>query len=208
MKRHVASILAFALFAVCIVANSGAQEKKEEKKKEGFELPPIKRGDEFKVLTGLVGNFDAKVKFYPEADKPAIETTGTLSRKMVLGGNFLQENFKGKFFDKTFLGMGMLGWDSTKKQYTMTWYDSMSTTMSSMLGTYDADKKTLTFLGDEIDPKSGKKMKARDVLKIVSGEEQIFEMYRQGDGAEFKVMDIAYKKTEKKKEEKKKDEKK
>ncbi|MSQ93356.1 MAG: DUF1579 domain-containing protein [Gemmataceae bacterium] len=38
------------------------------------------------------------------------------------------------------------------------------------------------------------KMKARDVLKIVSANEQTFEMFRQPEGApdEFKVMEINY----------------
>ena len=37
-------------------------------------------------------------------------------------------------------------------------------------------------------------MKARDVLKIVSANEQTFEMFRQPEGApdEFKVMEINY----------------
>jgi hypothetical protein len=79
----------------------------------------------------------------------------------------------------------------------------MSTAPMIMYGTYDADKKTLTMVGDDFEPNSKKKMKARDVLKIVSAETQTFEMFRLPEGApaEFKIMDISY---TKRKDEKKK----
>jgi hypothetical protein len=70
----------------------------------------------------------------------------------------------------------------------------MSTSTSVTYGTYDAQTKTFTSVGEDFD-RTGKKMKSRDVLKIVSDTEQLFEMYRQPEGAPagFKVMEITYK---------------
>src|SRR5204863_3530609 len=104
-----------------------------------------------------------------------METTGVMNRKMVLGGNFLQESFKGKFMGKDFAGIGMIGYDPARKKYVTTWHDSMSLSTMIMHGTYDEDKKTFITVGDDIDV-GGKKMKGRDVLKIVNDKEQTFEM--------------------------------
>ena len=143
----------------------------------------------------MAGKFDAKVKvFFPDPSNPT-ESTGTLNRKMILDGNVLQESFKGEFDGKTFTGLGMIGFDPHKKQFISTWADSMSTTISIMHGTWDAEKKTFTSVGEEFDPKSKKMMKMRDVLKVVNEDEQAFEMFRQPEGEtkEFKVLEIAYK---------------
>jgi len=202
MKRCIAPLLAIGVLAAILTANSTASDKE----KKPPVIAPFKLGPEHKLLQDLVGNFDANVKFYLDPAKMPMEMTGTMERTMVLDGNFVQENFKGKFFDKSFTGLGMLGYDYIKKSYVMTWYDNMSTSMSMLQGTYDADKKTYTFVGDEIDPR-GKKMKAKDVLKIVSADEESFEMYRTPEGGpESKVMDITYtraKKGEEKKEQSK-----
>jgi hypothetical protein len=70
----------------------------------------------------------------------------------------------------------------------------MSTAPMILYGTYDADKKIFTMVGDDFDPMTKKKMKARDVLTIESADKQSFAMFRHPEGApgEFKVMDISY----------------
>ncbi len=124
-----------------------------------------------------------------------------MNRKMILDGNVLQESFKGEFDGKTFTGLGMMGFDSHKKHFITTWADNMSTNISIMHGTWDAEKKTFISVGEEFDPKSKKMMKMRDVLKVVNEDEQMFEMYRQSEGEskEFKVLDITYKRAPPKK---------
>ena len=111
---------------------------------------------------------------------------------MILDGNFLQENFKGKFLGKDFIGLGMIGYDSLKKKFLTTWFDNISTSTALMQGTYDADKKILNVGGEETDAQ-GKKWKVHDVLRIISADEQHFAMYRQADGmAEVKIMEIIF----------------
>ena len=164
-----------------------------DKKKEAGP-PPVERGPEHKVLESLVGTFDASVKFYfPDPTKPTT-SKGVMTRTMILGGNYLQESFTGEFFGAKFSGLGIIGYDANKKHYVTTWCDSMSTSMSIMHGSYDADKKTFTSVGEEIEPASKKKMKQRDVLKIINADEQTFEMFRllEGTEKEFKIMDLTY----------------
>ncbi len=171
-----------------------------ETKKKNIGPPPVERGPEHKVLESLVGVFDAKDKVFLNPKKPN-ESTGVMTRTMVLDGNFLQESYKGEFFGKPFTGVGLIGWDVGRKQYTSAWCDSTSTTMTVLYGTWDADKKTMTMVGEDFDPGSKKKMKARDLLKIVSADEQFFVMHRQpeGEDAEIKIMEITYRRKAEKK---------
>lgn len=98
--------------------------------------------------------------------------------------------FAGDMMGQKFQGIGTVGFDPAKKKYLTTWIDNMSLGIMTYEGTFDAATKTLTSLGEDV--WEGKKMKARDVLKIVSADQQTFEMYRSVDGKEFKVMDISY----------------
>ena len=155
----VVGVLALVLAAPTIADDKKNAEKEKKKKKDpGF--PPVERGEEHKVLESLVGNFDAKVKLYVNPEKP-LESAGLMTRKMILGGNYLQENFTGEFVGMKFAGQGIIGYDSNKKKYVNTWCDSMSTNMTIFLGTYDAEKKTFTQVGDDYDPNTKKKMRAR-----------------------------------------------
>jgi hypothetical protein len=165
-----------------------------DRKKEGVGYPAVQRGPEHKLMEKLTGTFEAKVKLFLGPQKRAVETTGVMTRTMILHGNFLQESFKGTFAGQSFQGLGLMGYDAAKKKYVTAWCDSMSPTMSYFHGSYDAATKTFTSVGEDLDPKTGKKMKARDVLKIVSENEQYFEMFRQpeGEAGESKMMEITY----------------
>lgn len=187
------------MIAVCVVALAllaGAPLGAGEKKGPFVPPPP---GPEHKRLGELAGTFDAKVTIYFGADKNATVTSkGTLTRQMVLGGRFLQESYDGSFGDQPFKGFGLAGYDTNKKKYVSMWVDSMSNAMMTSEGTYDAATKTYHHTGEDIEPVSGKRMKSRDVLKVVSPDEQLLEMYRTPPGgAEFKMMDIRYTRTRK-----------
>ena len=175
-----------AVAALALGSRGWAGEKKDESGKPG---------KEHKLLSTLEGKFEVKSKLYLDPSKGPEESTGTMERKMIMGGRFLQERFEGKVFGQPFYGMGIIGYDPAKKKFTMVWVDSMSTNTVLNYGDYDAAKKTFTFTGDEIDPMTGKKMKTRDVFKLVGTDEQHTEMFRQyeGDAKEFKMLDITMK---------------
>jgi hypothetical protein len=193
---QIAFFAAFAPFVVIGPARAG-----DEKKKDVGVFPPVKRGPEHKILESLVGTWDAKVSFYLDPKKP-VESTGVMKRKMILGGNFLRESFTGEFVGNKFAGLALIGYDANKRKYVTSWCDSMSTSMALTQGTYDADKKTLTSVGEEYDTNTKKNMKVRDVLKIISADEQLLEMFRHPDGepAEYKIMEVVFtrKKSQKK----------
>lgn len=182
MKTHL--FLAFLTAAcLCLSLSMGARAggKKEE---------PAARSPEHKVLAGLVGTYHAKVKFLTDPKAPV--ETALLTRIMILDGNYLEESLKGKFSGKDFAGVGIIGYDAPKKKYVSFWFDNLSDSTTMMQGTYDAEKQTFTTFGEDTDAE-GRKMKARDVLRIVSPNEQIFEKYWQRNGgAETKIIEITY----------------
>ncbi|MCI0683477.1 MAG: DUF1579 domain-containing protein [Gemmataceae bacterium] len=172
---------------------AGSQRLPAQEKKDPTD--PSAPGPEHKVLERLTGTYAAKVKAYFAPGKPPEESTGVMKRKMLMGGRYLQEEYEGKIGPESFSGMGLVGFDKIKKKYVVTWIDSMSTGFMSSEGTYDAGRKILTYVSEDIDPSTGKKMKGRDVLRFDSDDQQTFEMYRQAtdDGAkEVKVLEIVY----------------
>jgi hypothetical protein len=117
-----------------------------------------------------------------------------MTRTMILGGNFLQESFQGEFAGKNFAGLGIIGYDYNKDKFTTTWHDTMNTSMTLTHGSFDSRKKTLTSTGEDFEPNTKKLMKVRDVLRIISADEQILEMYRRpaGEKEDYKIMEVHF----------------
>lgn len=186
MKVHL-FVLACGLGLTGLLGRGMAGEKKKQ-----FEFP--KPGPEHKILAELAGTYDATVKAWFGPGEPS-ESTGVMKRQTILDGRYLQEEYAGKMLEKAFRGMSLIGFDTQKKKYVTAWIDTLSTGIMITEGTYDAASKTLTSTGEDFDAGTGKKMKGRDVLKIIDADTQLFEMYRQPlDGAkEFKVLEIVYK---------------
>ena len=147
-------------------------------------------------LQPLVGTWGLSVewKMFPSDE---FEThKGTCAYKWILGGRFLLEKVKGEAMEEggeLFEGMGITGYDNQNKQYTSIWIDTMSTATYVCTGTGDESGKVFTFYGEETDPMTGQKIKTKSVLRIVSSNKLVCEMYRPGpDGKEFKNMEITY----------------
>ena len=196
MKTRILLTAAFAAL-VCLTAQQATQGGDKKKDEDPFAKLP-KPGPEHKLLAKLEGTWNAKVKSWFGPGEPK-ESSGVMVRTMIMDGRFLHEEFQGEFLGKKFLGSGVTGFDVNKKKFVMAWIDNFGTGIDTRTGTYDKDNKTFTFQGEEDSPETGK-TKIRDVLKLVSAEEQVFEMYRtplgttekKTDGKEIKVMEITY----------------
>jgi hypothetical protein len=149
-------------------------------------------GPEHKMLEALIGTWQAEVKMWMEPGQAPNVSTGTLTRKLILGGRFIHEDFKGKLLDdKTFHGIGTLGFDRAKRKYVAVWIDSVSTAIGMSKGDYDESARTWTFKHEDTCPITGKHLKMRDTLRIISPDQQEMDMYRQlGDEKEMKTMEI------------------
>ena len=147
-------------------------------------------GPEHKALAELAGTWSTSSKMYMDPTKPPVESKGTEEAKVILGGRFVEMNYKGNMMNKPFEGMGVTGYDNIKKKYIMTWMDSMGTAVYVAEGTGDAKQRTYT--GEETGP-NGQKRPFRWVVKVDSKDKHTMEMYGLGmDGKEMKQGEITY----------------
>jgi hypothetical protein len=148
------------------------------------DFPVAKPGPEHELLKKHVGSWDTTMKFM------GMESKGTATYKMELGGLWLSSTFEGEILGQKFSGHGMDSYDARKKKYVGAWFDSMSATPMFMEGTYDAGKKTLTMTGDGPGP-DGTPVKHTGVTTWKDEDTIEFSMF-MGDGKE-PMFTIVYK---------------
>lgn len=135
-----------------------------------------KPGPEHEVLKKMEGNWDLTMKF------GGMESKGTVTYKMDLGGLWLVSSLESDLFGQKFSGRGLDSYDPAKKKYVGIWVDSMSTSPMVMEGTYDKEKKALTLAG-EGPGMDGKPTKYKSVSVMPDDDTINFTMY-VGDGAD------------------------
>jgi hypothetical protein len=183
----------FVCLALLPASPAWSQEKKKDDKADPFAeyMKLAAPSAEHKLLEPLVGSWTADIKFWMEPGKPAQESKCTVERKWIMGGRYIQEDVQGMTFGMPFQGMGLTGFDRGRQKFAMMWIDNMGTGISTGLGTYDDKTKTFTTLRDEFDPLTKKVRKSRDVMRIVSNDKHVLEMYTVGDdGKEFKNFEL------------------
>lgn len=136
------------------------------------EMP--KPGPEHKLLKEREGTWDTTMK------ASGMESRGTVTYKMELGGMWLAGSMESELFGTKFSGKSLESYHPAKKKYVSVWVDSMSTAPVTMEGTYDKEKRTLTMAGEGpgID---GKATKYKSVSKIPDPDTLEMTMY-VGDG--------------------------
>ena len=155
--------LAIALAAVVAAPSARAQE-------------PVKPGPEHAHLKKLEGVWDTTMKMGP------MESKGTATYKMDLGGLWLLSQFEGSIGGEKFSGRGADSYDPAKKKYVGLWIDSTSASAMVMEGTRDAATNTLTMIGEGPDM-NRKTVKYKAVSKMPDDNTIQFAMY-VGDAKE------------------------
>ena len=133
-----------------------------------------KPGPEHEVLKKHVGTWDLTMKF------GGMETKGTVTYKMDLGGLWLASSLEAELFGTKFQGRGMDSYDPGKKKYVGVWIDSMATSPMFLEGSFDKEKKTMTMAG-EGPGMDGKPTKYKSVTVWKDDDTFDFAMY-MGDG--------------------------
>ncbi len=148
-----------------------------------------------KLLEPMVGNFTTKAKVWmdPTSSEPSV-SDGTMKTEWVLGGRFLQQHYNSDFMGMPFEGLGMLGFDRYKEQYTGYWWDTFGTTTYESRGSVNEAGDTITMYGVMQDPaQDGRLVRTRDVTRIISKDKHVMEMHHdQPDGSWIKVMEITF----------------
>ncbi len=200
-KQACAMFLGLSLAAGLAFA-AGKEAKKAEQKGPGPERQAMmdawkkagEVGPAHGRLKAMAGTFDTTTRVWMQPGTPPQESKGKSENKLVFDGRFLQQEFKGSMMGQPFTGLGVTGYDNTKKKYVGSWMDSTNTGLAYMEGTADPAGKVLTMTMTKMaDPMTGKEHAARTVTRIESDAKHVFEMYETGpDGKEFKSMEIVY----------------
>lgn len=186
-------VLFFALLSACLVCGSLFADAKEDQMKQMEAMQKASAvGPQHKFLSRMEGTWKATVRSYMDPSAPPDTSNVSCTNKMIFGGRFLQQQCSGQFMNSAWEGMGLTGYDNTSQKYVSTWADSMGTGIMSSEGTESEPGKTVTLSAEYNDPMMGP-MKFREVLRLNSDKEYVFEMYTTGkDGKEAKMMDITY----------------
>ncbi len=193
-------VLFFIVTTLCIalmVSPALAKDKKHDKPMDKEAMMELWKqlgtpGEPHKLFATLAGSWITTTKEWMEPDKPPMESTGTADMKMLLDGRFLYQEFNGQMMGQPFNGIGIDSYDNMRKRYVTAWMDSMGTGIFLMEGTASSDGRTITLRGSHPEPGGGK-MTHRAVWKIISADNQTFDMYGAHHGQkEMKMMEITY----------------
>src|SRR5260370_4450874 len=128
--------MALAMMLLLVAGRSQAQDAK---------IPPNphvlltalaeagKPGGEHQKLQPFVGDWTFTLKVWTDPSQSPAEVKGTVERKWIMGGRFVQESVQGECNGKTFEGMGLLGYDNAQKKFTAVRACGFSGTISHCL---------------------------------------------------------------------------
>lgn len=151
-----------------------------------------KPGAEHKKLRPFVGRWNFTLKIWTDPNQSPAELTGTIERKWIMDGRFVQESVQGKCptTGKSFEGFGLLGYNSAEKKFTCVKACSICGTISSSLITADASGTRFECTKEECCPLTSQKVKGRDEVVIESNDRIVFNAYKTFNDREVKVIEI------------------
>jgi hypothetical protein len=181
-----------ALAALLLATAFGiAQEKGGTEPDMAALMQAMQPGPHHKAMDLLAGKWDVTVRFWPAPGSPPQETKAEMEIKWILGGRFLQTDFKADFGGMQVAGLGLSGYDNIRKKHFYLWMDDMSTGPVHLEGTCAENCKTITTTGDYPDPSTGKMVKLRSVTRCGDKDKYFSELYTIGsDGKEFLMMEM------------------
>ncbi len=193
----------FCSLFTCLLATSAAQDKPpvgttggmsaEEKAMMDAMLKASTPGANHELLASMAGDWTFTTKMWTDPAAPPTESTGTASYTTLLGGRFIQGEYRGNMMGMPFEGLGITGYDNVSQQFQASWIDNMGTMLMYMTGHYDPSAKSFTFTGQMDDfMKPGTKVKVREVIRVPSSDSQVMEWYEVRGGKETKTMEITY----------------
>lgn len=192
-------VLSATVLATAQDKKKGQPDPKEIEKAFKAYATPGKPHENFKRL---VGRWNAAIVSFDQATGKPKKSKGTSIFRVILGGRYLQQNFRGKIEGENFRGIGTTGYDNAQKKYVGTWIDSMSTGIMHTEGKYDPKTNTMTEMGKVASPIGPMKMKM--VTKYIDENKFHFTMSLVAEGGEQKMMEITYTRAASKKKGKKK----
>ena len=148
-----------------------------------------KPGPEHKKLEPFVGSWTFTMKFWTDPGQPPAVLKGTIERKWIMDGRFVQETVRGECAKsgKTFEGLGLLGYDAGQKKFSCVKACGLCGTVSSGLVTSNSSGTRFECVKDECCPLTGQKIKGRDEVVIENNDRIVMNLFKTINDREVKV---------------------
>jgi len=142
----------------------------------------------------LVGNWTAQVRMYMEPGQDPVESEGRATNGLILGGRALRMDYKGRFMDQEFSGIGLDGYDADKGQHFSFWMDTMSAGATYVTGNCTHGGMDVVRLNGECqDPETGETLERETVMTVLSSSRYTYEeRVKSGDGEPTLTMQIIF----------------
>ena len=180
------------LLAGSIQAQDAAQPSAEQQAMMEAWTKAMTPGPQHAAMAKMAGEFNLTVKSYMEPGAEPMVSTATATRKLILGGRYLEEAVHGSFMGQPFEGRGLTGYDNASERWWGTWVDNMSTGLMTSSGEWDEESGIGMFWGENTDPMTGEQQKSRTVMKRLANGDELMESFVVSSEGEFKSMEILY----------------
>jgi hypothetical protein len=143
-------------------------------------------------LQPLAGTWEFTCKFWMDPGQAPMESKGTIERRWVLGGRFLEEKTVATTLDgqPAYEGFGLIGYDTAREQYSATWACSTCTSSCTGTGKVDSSGRNFIFQSEAYCPLRKEVVKGREELRIETPDQTTATSYQTIDGKEVKLMEI------------------
>jgi hypothetical protein len=147
-------------------------------------------GEQHAWLAAMAGKWQFEGSFWSVPGGEPTRSVGTAERTAILGGRVMREVVSSTFYGQPFEGLGHTGYDNVTGKYWSTWFDNMSTSLMSSVGT--CQQGSCEFEGTNTDPLTGQAAPAR-MTSTHEADREVHAMYGPGpDGKQFKMMELTY----------------
>jgi len=189
----------FAVVAITLLVAAGAALAQDSAAPSGDQKAIMEAyqraatpGPQHAILAAMAGEFTLTLKSFNEPGAEPEVSTGTATRKMVLGGRYLEETVQASVMGQPFEGRGLTGYDNVTRTWWGAWIDSMSTGIMITSGSWDEEAGVGSFEGEYNDPVTGELQSSRSVIRRLSNGDELMEMYMTTAFGEVKAMEILY----------------
>jgi hypothetical protein len=179
-----------ALAAGASLAQEGAAPSAEQQAMMEAYQRAATPGVQHASLAKMAGDFTLTVKSYMEPGAEPEVSTGTASRRMILGGRYLEETVHAMMMGQHFEGRGISGYDNVSGEWWGTWIDTMSTGVMVSRGEWDDAGGVGSFTGEYNDAVTGKVQTSRMTSRRLPNGDEVMEMYMPTPGGEVQAMEL------------------
>lgn len=188
--RKSCSIVVIALLAALAVPLAAQEFTPEQQKAIDAFSKLMALGEHNEFLKNLAGEWKVTTAMWMAPGAPPVSSEGTMSGKMILGGRFLELEFKAVMMGQPFEGLQIIGYDPVRKAYRSLWLDNTSSLFYESEGSRAPGANAMHDRGSWYDPTIGKESPVHLVTTVVGPDAYTMEMFMVGEGGvETKTME-------------------